>query len=306
MTSGSTYFINVGAGGTNSTSINGTTVSGADSWLNSINSPSATLIAKGGLGGATAVGTTAQTASGGAGTVSQSKGDVVFSGGSGFSATSSSGGGGGGSSAGIALTGVSATSSVGATAPNGGGNGGTGSSSTGNGTDGIAPGGGGSGASDASQNVRSGGTGGTGQVIVTIKQLIGVAALTPIENWRQQFFGSATNSGNAANSADPDGDGLTNQQEYIFGTLPSAPTNSALLGTSASSTHLTLTFMAIQASGSNYTSLTRHYAIETTTDLTIWTPVTGYTDITGNNQTITATLPLARPKGFCRLKAWLQ
>lgn len=306
VTSGSSYFINVGAGGTNNASINGTTVSGTDSWLNSINVPSTTMIAKGGAGGATAVGTTAQTASGGIGATSQSNGDIVFAGGSGFTAISSSGGGGGGSSAGTAFTGVSATSSIGATAPSGGGNGGTGSSSTGNGTDGIAPGGGGSGASDASQNVRSGGSGGTGQVIITINQLTGVAAPTPVESWRQQFFGSTANSGNAADNADPDGDGLTNQQEYIFGTQPNVSTNSALLGTSVLPTNLTLTFTAVQASGSNYAGLTRHYAIETTTDLTIWTPVAGYTDITGNNQTITAALPLAGPKGFYRLKAWLQ
>ncbi|MBX7211676.1 MAG: putative Ig domain-containing protein [Verrucomicrobiaceae bacterium] len=306
VTSGSTYFINVGAGGTNSASTNGSTVAGGDSWLNSINSPSTTIIAKGGAGGATAVGTTAQTASGGAGTASLSHGDVVWAGGSGFSAIFTSGGGGGGSGASATSAGVSATSSTGAIAPSGGGNGGTGSNNTGNGTDGTAPGGGGSGASDASQNVRSGGSGGAGRVIITINQLTGVAAPTPVESWRQQYFGSTANSGNAADSADPDGDGLTNQQEYILGTLPTVASTSALLNATTTSSTITLTFTATLATGTGYAGLTRHWAIESTTDLTIWTPVASYTDITGNNQPITATLPIAGPKAFYRLKAWLQ
>ena len=127
--------------------------------------------------------------------------------------------------------------------------------------------------------------------------------------WRQLYFSTTANTGTAADAADPDGDGLTNVQEYIFGTLPTTPNTGALLGASSSGTNIVLTFIAKQSSGTGYTGLTRHYAVETTTDLTnaaSWTPVAGYTDIIGNNQTVTVTLPISGSKGFYRLKAWLQ
>jgi hypothetical protein len=44
--------------------------------------------------------------------------------------------------------------------------------------------------------------------------------MTAQESWRQTFFGTTSNTGNAADSADPDGDGFTNAQEYAAGTSP--------------------------------------------------------------------------------------
>ena len=44
--------------------------------------------------------------------------------------------------------------------------------------------------------------------------------LTPIEIWRQQFFGTTANSGNAADDFDFDKDGLANLVEYAFGFDP--------------------------------------------------------------------------------------
>ena len=44
--------------------------------------------------------------------------------------------------------------------------------------------------------------------------------MTPLENWRFTNFGTTANSGNAADCADPDGDGLTNAQEFAAGTDP--------------------------------------------------------------------------------------
>jgi hypothetical protein len=43
---------------------------------------------------------------------------------------------------------------------------------------------------------------------------------TPQESWRQTYFGSTANSGNAADAFDYDGDGFTNAQEYAAGTNP--------------------------------------------------------------------------------------
>ena len=41
-----------------------------------------------------------------------------------------------------------------------------------------------------------------------------------IEMWRQTYFGSPNNTGNAANSADPDKDGFNNLLEFAFGLHP--------------------------------------------------------------------------------------
>ena len=66
-------------------------------------------------------------------------------------------------------------------------------------------------------------------------------AITPIATWRQTHFGTAQNSGNAADTADPDGDGLINILEYAFNTDPNAvsanPVSFATMGD-----HLTVTF----------------------------------------------------------------
>lgn len=48
---------------------------------------------------------------------------------------------------------------------------------------------------------------------------------TSLQNWRQTHFATYTESGNAANNADPDNDGLTNLTEYALGTDPTSAAN---------------------------------------------------------------------------------
>ncbi len=49
-----------------------------------------------------------------------------------------------------------------------------------------------------------------------------------IRLWRKNLFGSTANSGNGANHADPDGDGLTNLMEYALGADPLSRSSSAI------------------------------------------------------------------------------
>jgi hypothetical protein len=183
VTPGSTYYINVGAGGANSSTNNGTQVPGGDSWFNSSNSPSTTILAKGGGGGASAIG--GVLGSGGLPTAG-SLGDVVYAGGAGIAPTLGRFGGGGGGSAGTNSAGLAPTSStngLGAVSVAGGGNGGNANPTASSSADGQSPttppGGGGGGARDGGYVlplVRSGGAGASGQVVITPRSFSGVVA----------------------------------------------------------------------------------------------------------------------------------
>jgi uncharacterized delta-60 repeat protein len=52
--------------------------------------------------------------------------------------------------------------------------------------------------------------------------------LTPLEYWRRHYFGAPANTGDAADNADPDQDGLTNFTEFAFGLSPVDRGSSAL------------------------------------------------------------------------------
>jgi hypothetical protein len=64
--------------------------------------------------------------------------------------------------------------------------------------------------------------------------------------WRYGYFNTTLNSGDAADSTDPDQDGMSNMDEFIAGTIP---TNSlsrlAFTGTSSAANKLTLDFPSV-------------------------------------------------------------
>jgi hyaluronate lyase len=57
---------------------------------------------------------------------------------------------------------------------------------------------------------------------------ITVQVLSPLEQWREQHFGTAANTGDAADLADPDADGIPNLLEFACGSLPKVNNPSAL------------------------------------------------------------------------------
>jgi len=61
-------------------------------------------------------------------------------------------------------------------------------------------------------------------------------ALSAIEQWREQNFQSTVNSGNAADSADPDADGMTNSLEFALGLDPNQSQPSPLAAQKLSGT----------------------------------------------------------------------
>jgi uncharacterized delta-60 repeat protein len=71
-----------------------------------------------------------------------------------------------------------------------------------------------------------------------------IPILTPLESWRVQYFGTAANTGDAADDADPDHDSLTNFTEYAFGLSPVDRASNALPEFKHSGAAFTTTFTA--------------------------------------------------------------
>lgn len=144
----------------------------------------------------------------------------------------------------------------------------------------------------------------------TYSALDAFTTLTSVEDWRQAAFGTTANTGDAADSADADGDGLSNAEEYILGTAPKTADNSSLpvlLEVVRDSASVNFSFVARAATGTGYHGLTRHYAVMTTTNLhSTWSVLPGYADIVGSGQSVTGKLPLGDGPGFFRLDAWLE
>jgi hypothetical protein len=125
--------------------------------------------------------------------------------------------------------------------------------------------------------------------------------LTLTQGWRQTHFGSIANSGNAADGADPDGDGLKNLLEYALNLPPNAASRVPA---------------AVQAAGGNleytYTRGTAAYnggttfQVEWSDDLTTWF-TTGVVESLisddGTHQQVKATLPAGSgDRRFVRLR----
>jgi len=100
---------------------------------------------------------------------------------------------------------------------------------------------------------------GTAVQVATVK--------TAIQVWRQLYFGTADNSGNAANTFDADGDGLVNLLEYAFGLNPTSATSLGLPQPQRVGNNFTTTFTGV--SGVTY-------AAEWSSTLLPgdWTPIT--------------------------------
>ncbi len=140
------------------------------------------------------------------------------------------------------------------------------------------------------------GDGGT-DLILTVS-----GSLTAQQNWRNTFFGITTNTGDAANTADPDFDGVANVLEYLLG---SDPTKGGQLGdvtVSDDGTNLTLTYSRVKATLSEVTP-----TVETSSTLSPTWVTTGVTTIifsdNGTIQVIKASVPIAGDKRFLRLRA---
>ena len=88
-----------------------------------------------------------------------------------------------------------------------------------------------------------------------------IASLTPSQSWRYQYFGTTADSGNAADAANPSGDGLSNLLKYALGLDPLVPAVTTVTE-DVSTGYLRLTV----PKNPNATDIT--YAVQVTSDLT--------------------------------------
>ncbi|MBN1676539.1 MAG: metallophosphoesterase [Kiritimatiellae bacterium] len=132
--------------------------------------------------------------------------------------------------------------------------------------------------------------------------------------WETAHFGDAA----VEPDDDPDGDGISNLDEYIAGTDPLAKPAEAAQGKGGFIVDVRLAggtvqvaFVTIAADGPGYEGLTRHYALETAVAGAAeaqWSPVPGCTDILGAGQTIThqPAEPGAGTTRLYRARVWLE
>jgi hypothetical protein len=108
--------------------------------------------------------------------------------------------------------------------------------------------------------------------------------------------------------ADPDGDGITNENEYLFGLSPLLSNPSISPRVSINAGQVDLSFTATAASGSGYFGKTRHYTLQSNPTLTSsdWADVAGFSNILGADQLVNFTSPVTSGSPFYRVKVELK
>jgi hypothetical protein len=119
--------------------------------------------------------------------------------------------------------------------------------------------------------------------------------LSTLQQWRQTNFGTTNGTGNAADDADPDGDGLTNASEFVAGTDPKNA-SSLLRVNSIATTASDVAVSFATVSGKTY----RLESSETLENAS-WVPVQN--DIAGTGEVLQVVDPggMGQTKRFYRL-----
>jgi len=126
------------------------------------------------------------------------------------------------------------------------------------------------------------------------------------DNWEVARFGGT----GASAAADPDGDGVSNQDEYVAGSDPAGASSVFAVDVGFSEGGLQVSFATTAIGGPGYEDFTaRHYALEAMDAQAAdqrWTPVAGYEDIVGDGSVVKY-LPGATGQSiFYRARVWIE
>lgn len=121
-------------------------------------------------------------------------------------------------------------------------------------------------------------------------------------SWAEQQFGLDPELTDPEN--DNDGDGLTNEYEYLIGSSPVEQSLDSETEISIEDSLIKLSFMTKSAQGDGYAGLERVYSVEESNDISkdSWKAVPGYQNVVGNGQKISLSKAINDVKKYYRLK----
>jgi len=137
----------------------------------------------------------------------------------------------------------------------------------------------------------------TADAVAALKSAHAAVAATfqsPLELWRQAHFGVTQATGNAANLADPDGDGVPNLVEYALGSLPTSAGSLPGHRHTVINERLTLTFNRVRSDVT--------YLVEASSDLAAWAVIATNPGTVSPSVPVTVELSTATPHCFLRLR----
>jgi hypothetical protein len=124
--------------------------------------------------------------------------------------------------------------------------------------------------------------------------------------WEDAYLSDVSDPSDASGTADPDGDGMSNLEEYIAGTDPLNEAACLALEARLDSGQIEVAWDALPVTGPGYAGLARHYALQARThDSGQWLTVSGYDDIVGAGQPEVYALPPDAEPAFYRVRVWL-
>ena len=133
-------------------------------------------------------------------------------------------------------------------------------------------------------------------------QTANVKVVDNYTSWAEQQFGLDPQLNEP--KEDNDGDGLTNEYEYLIGSSPVEQSLDSETEISIEDSLIKLSFMTKSAQGDGYAGLERIYSVEESNDISTnsWKAVPGYQNVVGNGQKISLSKAINDVKKYYRLK----